>query len=481
MIYIDNSSKIPIYEQIYQQVKDEITTGSRKAGDKLISTRALAKMLCVARNTVERAYSQLWVEGYVINKPGSGYIIQNINDNLLVELQAVSDKKVQKKHSYTEASISDFTDRTEKTYQYSFQYGDLDYESFPYSLWRRLTAEALRSDDIQYINSYNHKQGDLELRIEIMKYLKQSRGVCCTPDQIVLCSGIQYALDLICKIIPHAHRTLAMEEPGYDGAKIVFENNGFEIVPVSVGAEGISLKELVTANSKIVYITPSHQFPTGVIMPIQNRVQLLNWATENNSFIIEDDYDSEFRYNSRPIPSLQSIDNSGRVIYLGTFSKALSPGLRMSYMVLPKSLIVRYNEIFSGYHSTLPWLEQKIVSLYITNGHLERHIRKMCIANKNKHDVLIKTINDVMGEKVIIHGNNAGLHIILEFVNGENQRWLIEKAKEYNVNIYSTMPYWIEKENCPQNRILLGFSALSEKDIIEGINILNRAWFDNKK
>ncbi len=168
--------------------------------------------------------------------------------------------------------------------------------------------------------------------MEIMNYLKIFRGVSCTAEQIVICSGNQHALDLICKIFSKCSPEIAIEEPGYDGSRIVFENNDFEIHPISVKSDGINISELENSSAKIVYITPSHQFPTGIIMPIQNRIHLLHWANQNDGVIIEDDYDSEFRYHSRPIPSLQSIDKNERVIYLGTFSKALSPGLRMSYL-----------------------------------------------------------------------------------------------------------------------------------------------------
>ncbi|AFS77410.1 GntR family transcriptional regulator [Gottschalkia acidurici 9a] len=478
MIYINNLIKTPLYQQIYQQIKSEIIIGNLKAGDKLISTRELAKTLCVSRNTVERAYFQLCIEGYVISKVGSGFVVQTIDDNLFVESKGTSDTTANESHNENEIFNLEAVE-SEKYYKYNFEYGSLDSEGFPYSLWRRLTSEALNSEDIRDINNYSDKQGDISLRIEIMKHLRKSRGIRCSPNQIILCSGVQHAIDLICKLIPFEERKLAMEEPGYNGAKIVFNNNGFEIFPVPVGIDGIRLKELVNLNVKAVYITPSHQFPTGAIMPIQNRNELLNWATQNNVFIIEDDYDSEFRYNSRPIPSLQSINVNDRVIYLGTFSKALSPGLRMSYMVLPNSLIARYNDIFSGYYSTVSWLQQKVVSLYIERGHFERYIRKSCLLNKNKHDILVKTVNDVMGDKVNIYGNNAGLHILLEFLNGESQDWLIKRAKEYKVKVYPTYPYWINEDNCPKNIILLGFSSLSEKEIVEGVNILNKAWFKN--
>jgi len=472
MIHIDSTSNMPIYQQIYEQLKEKIMAGTFKEGDRLTSTRVFAKNFCVARNTVENAYSQLCLEGYVLNKPGSGFIVQSMNDHLL---SSMHQNDLVNESQYADLERSSFEDP--EVYLYDFQYGNLDIP-FPYSLWRRFTTEVLLSFDAQRINSYNDKQGELDLRIEIMKYLQEARAVSCTPDQIVLCCGTQYALDLICKLFSDDGRKLAMEEPGYNGARTVFENNGFEIVPIPIQSDGISISDLERSSVKLTYITPSHQFPNGVVMPIQNRLHLLHWATQQNGIIIEDDYDSELRYHARPIPSLQSLDTSGRVIYLGTFSKSLSPGLRMGYMILPKWLLPKYHTMFAWYSSSIPWLEQKIVSLYMAGGHWERHIRKVCLYNKKKHDVMLKTITQLMGDKIIIQGNNAGLHILLQFVNGEKQNWLIDKAREYKVKVYPTSPFWHTKENASENTLLLGFSMLNEKEIVDGLTLLNKAWFD---
>lgn len=472
MIHIDSTSNMPIYQQIYEQLKEKIMAGTFKEGDRLTSTRVFAKNFCVARNTVENAYSQLCLEGYVLNKPGSGFIVQSMNDHLL---SSVQQNDLVQESQY--ANLDRLSLEEPEVYLYDFQYGNLDIP-FPYSLWRRFTTEVLLSFDAQRINSYNDKQGELDLRIEIMKYLQEARAVSCTPDQIVLCCGTQYALDMICKLFSDDGRKLAMEEPGYNGARTVFENNGFEIVPIPIQSDGISISDLERSSVKLTYITPSHQFPTGVVMPIQNRLHLLHWATQQNGIIIEDDYDSELRYHARPIPSLQSLDTSGRVIYIGTFSKSLSPGLRMGYMILPKWLLQKYHTMFAMYSSSIPWLEQKIVSLYMAGGHWERHIRKVCLYNKKKHDVMLKTITQLMGDKIIIQGNNAGLHILLQFVNGEKQNWLIDKAREYKVKVYPTSPFWHTKENASENTLLLGFSMLNEKEIVDGLTLLNKAWFD---
>jgi GntR family transcriptional regulator/MocR family aminotransferase len=454
MIDVTMGSNVSLYQQIYEQLKHKIISGELEEGTRLTSTRALAKNLCVARNTVESAYAQLCVEGYVSSKPGSGYYVMNMaDDSLFIHLAPHLEKCSEKVGTVSQV------DSTE--YSHDFQFYNLEHASFPFALWRRLSAEALASFDARKICFYNDKQGELDLRTEITKYIRDSRGVRCTPDQVVLCCGTQHALDVICTLFHDGNRTVAVE-----------------IFGISVGPEGIDLDELDRTSTQLTYITPSHQFPTGVVMPIHKRVQLLQWATKRDGIIIEDDYDSELRYHTRPIPSLHSTDINGRVIYKGTFSKSLSPGLRMSYIILPKWLLPKYHTVFAGYNATISWFQQKIISLYMERGHWERHIRKVCLHNKKKHDILIKTIHEQMGDRVRIHGNNAGLHFLLEFVQGEKQEWLIEKAREHKVRVYPTRPYWHRKERCRENFILMGFSMLSEKEIVEGIALLKKAWFE---
>lgn len=481
MIDIAVESKLPLYQQIYTQLKQQIVTGVLKVGTRLTSTRELAKNLCVARNTVENAYAQLCLEGYVLNKAGSGFIVLDICGDKLPSLCLPTTGATIRSSQKTARRGDIFADAdAAATCRYDFQYGNLSHTSFPSAIWRRLTADALSSFEAQKISFYGDKQGELELRTAIMTYLLESRGVRCLPEQIVLCCGTQYALDVICHLTSECGRQIAVEDPGYDGARIVFQNNGYEIVPVSVGAEGINLDELEHSPAKLVYITPSHQFPTGAVMPIHNRLQLLQWAEARDGIIIEDDYDSEFRYHTRPIPALQSIDADDRVVYLGTFSKSLSPGLRISYIILPMRLLARYNSIYAGYYSTIPWLQQKIVSLYMARGHWERHLRKVCLQNKKRHDITIKAITECFGNRLKIHGNNAGLHLLLEFTMGETEKWLIEKAKNYGVRVYPTEPFWLKKEACPGNIILLGFSMLSEEDIVAGITLLKKTWSEDE-
>ena len=480
MICLDSESKEPLYQQLYQQLKLKMIHGEYAKGKRLPAIRQMAKILCVGRNTVEAAYDQLCVEGYVTSRQGSGFVVQDLLDGLLEYPYKTIAKARQKEKSKEAARELQQTLRTTdkpQAYRFDFQYGNLPPQTFPQSLWRRLTSEALASFEANNICCYGDKQGEPALRAEITQYLHESRGINCIPEQVVLCSGHQDALGMLCTLFADGKRTVAIEEPGYDFTRIIFENNGYGIVPVPVDDLALNLAELERGGAPLVYTTPSHQFPLGMVMPIRQRVQLLQWAEQAGGIIIEDDYDSELRYHTRPVPALQSIDRQGRVIYLGTFSKALSPGLRMGYLVLPEWLLLKYHTIFKRYKSPVPWLQQQIMTLYMAGGHWEKHLRKWCLTNKRKRDVLVQTIQEQMGDKVRIKGENAGLHILLEFLNGESQETLIEQAAACQAKVYPTRQYWHQQDKARDNLVLLGFSSLTEEAIVEGIALLRRAWF----
>lgn len=467
MLKIDRNSNLPIYQQIYKQIKDDILSGNLPAGFRITSTRALATELQVGKNSVENGYGQLVLEGYITSIPGSGYIVNKLEFYLHQELPY--------KENQTTQSSEQISNKTEV--KYSFQYGELEAESFPSKVWRAYVADMLDEPQAQSIHSYVDVRGDVQLRQELKRYLYRSRGVSCETEQIIICCGTQSALEIIIKIFA-GKKIIAMEEPGYDGARAVFKSNDFKILPVPVNEKGIDLHRLSSLSVPMVYIAPSHQFPTGAVMPIQNRMEILNLAYERDMIIIEDDYDSEFRYKGQPIPSLQSIDKAERVIYIGTFSKVLSAGLRMSYLVLPKWLLPIFQEKYQGYHSTTPLLEQKILAKFMREGDWEKQLRRICLSHKKKHDILISAIKQYMGNRVRIHGHQAGLHILLEFMEGHKEDALIEKALNYGIRVCPASPFWLEKGNYKGNLLVLGYGKIKEKDIVTAVKLLNKAWFE---
>lgn len=467
MIILDNTAEHPLYIQIYKQIKKKIIEGDFTEGHRLPSTRELSKTLNVSRNTVDAAYLQLSSEGYIRSKRGSGFTVEKIDNHLFSNLVTSPQKKDSFQHKDLEKEI--------ESYEYDFQYGKLSVADFPVRLWRKLINQSFHKDTAD-LTAYSERKGNLDLRIEIMKYLNQYRGVNCNPEQIILCAGTQFCLGLLCQLFRNDFTHMAMEDPGYDGARDVFLNFGYQIEPIGLDSDGLCIQELENSKAKLLYMTPSHQFPMGYVTPIQKRLELLDWAVKNQGFIIEDDYDSELRYSGRPIPSLQCIDYNERVIYTGTFSKALSPALRVSYLVLPEPLLKLYDTAFKGYDTSVPWILQKTLEQFMNQGHWENHLKKICLSYKKKHDLLIKTIEQNMGDQVIIHGKNAGLHILLE-VEGYTEKELIDKAMEKKVKVYPVSPYWIRTDLYKNNFIQLGFSSLTEEDIVKGVAILSEAWF----
>lgn len=467
MIYIDRNSKLPIYQQIYEQIKSDILSGNLPEGLRITSTRSLAYDLKVGRNSVESAYEQLVLEGYITGIPGSGYVINKLDFYIHKETFQIQ------KH---EEPLKKQSNDSKNIIRYSFQYGELEATIFPNKLWRTYVADMLDEPQAHFVHSYGEVKGDLLLRQQLKQYLYRSRGVKCETDQIIICSGTQPALEIILRIFP-CEKKVAMEEPCYDGASAVFKSNEFEILAVPVDTNGIDLKKLSLLSVPIVHIAPSHQFPTGAVMPIHNRIEILNLAYRRNMVIIEDDYDSEFRYKGQPIPSLQSIDQAERVIYVGTFSKVLSSGLRMAYLVLPPWLLPAYDEKYKGYHCTVPLLEQKVLAKFMLDGHWDKQIRKLCLSQKKKHDILVTAIKKNMGDKVRIYGHQAGLHILLEFMDGHKEDVLIQKALAYGIHVCPVSLFWLGKDAYQGNSIVLGYGKIKEKDIVPAVELLTDAWF----
>lgn len=467
MLKIERGSGVPIYQQIYEQIKADILSGDLPEGFRMTSTRTLAKELQVGRNSVESAYDQLVLEGYIAAVPGSGYTVNRMEFDLYRE------------PPQEERSAASPVKRAcdPPTIQYSFQYGELGSESFPSKLWRTYVADMLDEPQAQLVHGYCDLKGDEQLRQEIRHYLYRSRGVHCETEQVILCSGTQSALEIIIRLFPGVH-SVAMEEPGYDGSRAVFQSHGFQVVPVPVGEKGIDIPKLAGASAPMVYVAPSHQFPTGAVMPIQSRIELLHLAQERDMVILEDDYDSEYRYRGQPIPSLQSIDKGERVVYIGTFSKVLSAGLRMAYLVLPKHLLPMYQEKFRGYACTVPLLEQKVLARLMGEGQWEKQLRRVCLAHKKKHDILVSAITQTMGDRVQLYGRDAGLHLLLEFTDGQKEAELLKKALTHGVQVCPASPFWSDKAAYKGNALVLGYGKIREPDILPAVEQLHKAWFE---
>ena len=375
-INLDSRSKKPLYEQIYDYIKSDIQNGRIPYGEKLPSTRALAKHLEVSRSTVELAYEQLLSEGYIESAPYRGFFVAQIDELYqLKKEEKKSERKIEKK----------------KVYQYDFTPNGVDLNSFPYNVWRKLSKDILMDDRTELFRT-GDPQGEYGFRSAISNYLYQARGVDCTPDQVLIGAGSDYILMLLGMILGTEHM-IAFEDPTYKQAYRVIHTLGYETVPVAMDRHGMKIQDLESTGADIAYVTPSHQYPTGIVMPIGRRMELLKWAYEKDGrYIIEDDYDSEFRYKGKPIPALQGYDAEDKVIYLGTFSKSIAPAIRLSYMVLPKDILKAYRKKGSFVNSTVSKVDQMIVQHFIEEGYYERHLNKTRALYKNRHDVLIEAL-----------------------------------------------------------------------------------------
>lgn len=460
-ISLDTRSRIPLYEQIYDYIKTDIQSGRIPYGEKLPSTRFLSKHLEVSRSTVELAYEQLLSEGYIESVPYKGFFVAQID-----ELYHLKKDKPQPQRERKEA----------RRYRYDFTPNGVDLKSFPYNVWRKLSKDILLDDRTELFRS-GDSQGEYGFRSAICSYLYQARGVDCTPDQIIVGAGSDYILMLLGMILGMDH-TIAFEDPTYKQAYRMAGGMSYNRIPVSMDKNGMKVTELEKSGADIAYVTPSHQYPTGVIMPIRRRMELLKWACEEQGrYIVEDDYDSEFRYKGKPIPALKGYDASDKVIYLGTFSKSIAPAIRLSYMVLPKPLQEAYEQKARFVNSTVSKVDQLIVQKFIEEGYYERHLNKTRALYKSRHDVLIEELRP-MADICTISGENAGVHLLLTFQNGMAEEELIDRAARADIRVYGLSDYRI-RENCEEKAtILLGYANLTEDQIREAARLLRDCWIE---
>lgn len=463
MIPLSHDAKIPLYLQIYEHIKKEITDGKIPCGEKLPSTRFLSAHLQVSRSTVELAYEQLVSEGYIEAEPYRGYFICDVSDLFdLREKEKDGEEAKEKKQRYREMEI-----------RIDFSPTAVDLEHFAINAWRKVSRNLLMEDGSRLFLA-GEGTGERSFREEICNYLYQSRGVSCEPDQVIVGAGNEYLLMLLSQILGSG-RKVAMESPTYMQAYETFRNLGYEVRAVEMDAQGIRMEKLKEEETDIVYVMPSHQFPLGTVMPMKRRMELLKWAAEREErYIIEDDHDSEFRYKGKPIPSLQGSDSNDKVIYLGTFSKSLAPSIRVSYLVLPKKLVSLYRERCGFYASTVPRFQQMTICTFMQEGHFERHLNKMRSIYRRKHDFLMEELKQRQWVRKV-YGDNAGMHVLAEVNSNFSDRELARLAAGIGIRIYPLSEYYIEKDRAMEHpTILLGYGGLSEEEIASGLKELDK-------
>lgn len=468
---LDGTLNQPLYMQLYEYIREEIITGRIPKDHKLPSIRNLSEYLGVSRTPVALAYDQLLAEGYIRSRPRSGFFAVDVE-------RFVPDHTIRSSgspHRVAPVLPHSYHASSEEQVDFDFGYGRIDLTGFPLSKWRKFMNQSLLPEN-SHVLLYGDLQGELELRIEIASYLHQIRGVRCSPEQIVVGAGTYHSLDLLFQLIKEDVTRIAIEQAVNDGVHTLLKQFQFDCLPLFLENDGIRIDELYTSCAQAVYVTPSHQFPFGMILSVNKRMKLLNWANEQQAFIIENDYDGEFRYNGRPIPSLQSLDENGRVIYAGTFSKALTPSFRLSYLVLPPVLLERFRRKQHSYDQLASPIFQRTLQIFMKSGDFGRHMRKMRRLYHRKHDLLLQAVQEAFQHRCRVIGAGSGLHILLQVDNGMSEAELVASALRAGVKVYPVSNYLLNNGMSEKPTIMLGFGGLSESEIRAGIKLLRQAW-----
>ena len=461
---LDPTEKSPLYEQLYNRIKNDISAGKIERGDKLPSKRLMARHMQVSVITVENAYAQLNAEGYIYSVEKKGYFAADISKTI----NTGKLKKILKTENLSDKAgyLADFVSNR------------IDLQGFPITVWSRLVREVLSEDSGRDILKSAPLEGIFKLRNAIADHLYHFRGLDVTKDEIVVGSGTEYLYNLLIQLLGN-DRIYATEDPGYPKPYLIYKSNKAVCEHVPMDEQGIDVEILNKSQADIVHITPSHHFPTGVVMPIARRYELLRWAYEKEGrYIIEDDYDSEFRMSGRPIPSLKSIDDIGKVIYINTFSKTISPSIRIAYMVLPSDLMERFRKELYFYTNTVASLEQKVLALFISRGYFEKHINRMRNIYRLKRDALINYIrNSSASSKCEILESDSGLHFLLKVETDIPDELVIEKAEKENIRISTVSKYCANKDllnlsDKYKHLYIINYPGVETQKAIEALKIL---------
>ena len=479
VLQLSTDTAKPAYQRLAEAIREGILSGRFRPGEKLPPTRALSSTLSLARNTVLEAYEQLMAEGYLSARHGSGtFVAADLPDRAFHAPRPAATPLIDEQ---LPGMLSAFGDRVingevwmhyrrdEGKSVYEFRYGTPSPEEFPIDAWRTLTKRVLDYPPAELLG-YGETEGLPQLREALARYLQRSRGVRCTAEQVLIVNGSQQALDLAARVLINAGDGVVMEEPCYPGARAVFASNGGAIIPVPVDDEGIIVSQ-IPDGPKLAYVTPSHQFPTGVVLSAARRLELLAWAQRTGAIVVEDDYDSEFRYEGRPLAALQGLDEGGRVIYTGTLSKVLLPALRLGYMVAPRSLqpAIVGTKWLTDRHVAL--LYQAVLALFIDEGHFERHLRRMRKVYERRRAALLEAFDTNFSSRARVLGTDSGMHVLVHIEGVRDARAFVDRARERSVGIYSAHGYY-SGEPPRGATFLMGYSSVSEDGIREGIRRL---------
>lgn len=462
MITLDAKGAQPLYEQLYHALAEDIRTGELTAGERLPGKRSMAARLGVSVNTVDGAYQLLAAEGFIESRPRSGFVVLEYEGPLRAAEASAAPPAAPPKPTVP--------------WEYDLTTGGVDTGLFPFRQWGRIQKELLYSQP--ELLRHGHPQGDENLREAIAGYLRQFRGVECDADQLVVGAGTEYLVGQLARLLQGS--TAAVENPGYRRAGAVLNVGGIPCTPVDIDGGGLSLAGLQASGAELCYITPSHHFPTGVTMPAPRRAQLVKWAMAvPGRYIIEDDYDSEFRYDIRPLPSLQGMAGpDGPVIYLTTFTQSLAPSIRIACMVLPRPLLARYRQVFAAYSCPVGRFEQQTLCRFITEGHFTRHLARMRLAYKERMEALAAALEGAFGrENISLSGRHTGLHLLLTLPDGPGEEAMVAQAAAAGIRLRGLASYYMARaELCPANTVVVGYSTLDAAEMPRLAEKLSTTW-----
>ncbi|MGA2889178.1 MAG: PLP-dependent aminotransferase family protein [Terracidiphilus sp.] len=461
----------PLFRQVYKGLRQAILSGTLSAGGRLPSTRELAEQLGISRTVILLAYEQLLAEGFAAGRGGSGTYVSEGMGRSAPKREKGSAKLRLSRYGLAAADAVEAVDsprRKTSPVRYDFAYGRSAIESFPLEMWRHILLRHVRQAPVREFE-YGPAAGSPILREAICAHLRRSRAVVCDPSEVIVVNGSQQALDLIARVLVERGDQVAIEDPQYNGTREVLRAAGAKLLPVPVDRDGLNPAKLPT-QAGLVFVTPSHQFPTGAILPLARRLALLDWARRKNSIIVENDHDGEFHYEGRPVESLQGLDTEGRIVYLGTFSRTVFPALRIGYLIVPKSLASAFiaAKWLNDLHSAT--LEQETLAEFINSGMYERYLRRLRRRNAARREALLTAIHRYLGERVEVTGDGSGAHIVLWPRERHSEDSVIARAASRGVGIYGISHCFLTKPS--RIGFILGYSRMNEKEIREGIRLL---------
>ncbi len=482
-IVLDPQSSESLRSQLIQAIQAAIFASQLPPGQKLPSSRNLAQQLGISRSTVTSVYDELLAEGYLESRHGSGtYVSEQLPDNLLqtapmAKPSVVSDQPVQWSpygQRILTQNLSVLDAQAHNQAAYGFRLSRPDLAEFPLDQWLKLFRQAAQTEP-QWLDYSLTPQGYPPLCIAIAQYLNRSRALNCQPEQVFIVNGTQQATDLISRIFLEPGDAIAVEDPGYLTAQRILNAHGCQLIPIPVDKKGLQVNQLNQhPQIKLVYTTPSHQFPTGVVLSLSRRRELLAWASRTQAIIFEDDYDREYRYRERPLPALQGLSQSSQVIYAGSFSKVLFPALRLGYVVVPPNWVSLMTQArwLNDRHSAV--LDQIVLARFIEEGHFEKHLRRMRLVYEQRRQTLVESLIDQFGDQVAILGDDAGIHMMIQLpIAVKYEATILQRTQSLGLGIISASGCYLDRSHQSGGvELLLGYGEMSKDKIVEGVKLL---------